>query len=133
MGVNTTRSKLLAFAIGASLGGLGGAIFAARQGAIFPQDFTLIVSINVVALVIIGGMGSIPGVVLGSLVLIGLPEVLRDVRLGGLVDPARDRLVLYGALLVAVMILRPAGLLPARRRQLEFAQAHAAAEEQKVD
>lgn len=133
MGVNTTNYKLLAFAIGASLGGLGGTIFAARQGAIFPQDFTLAVSINVVALVIIGGMGSIPGVVLGSLVLIGLPEVLRDVRLGGLVDPARDRLVLYGALLVAVMVLRPTGLLPARRRQLEFAQAHAAAEEQKVD
>jgi branched-chain amino acid transport system permease protein len=133
MGVDTTRFKLLAFAIGASLGGLGGAIFAARQGAIFPQDFTLIVSINVVALVIIGGMGSIPGVVLGALVLIGLPEVLRDVRLGGLIDPARDRLILYGALLVAVMVLRPAGILPARRRELEFAQAESAAEEQKVD
>jgi branched-chain amino acid transport system permease protein len=133
MGVNTTRYKLLAFAIGASLGGLGGAIFAARQGAIFPQDFTLIISINVVALVIIGGMGSIPGVVLGSLVLIGLPEVLRDVRLGGVIDPARDRLILYGALLVAVMILRPAGLLPARRRELEFAQAEAEGREDKVE
>lgn len=127
MGVETTRYKLLAFALGASLGGLGGAIFAARQGAIFPQDFSLIISINVVALVIIGGMGSIPGVVFGSLVLIGLPEVLRDVRLGGLIDPARDRLILYGALLVAVMVLRPAGFLPARRRMLEFAQASAAA------
>jgi len=108
MGINTTRYKLLAFATGAAFAGLGGAIFASRQTAIFPLDFTLFVSINVLCVIILGGMGSIPGVIVGSLFLIGLPELLRGVQ--------EYRLLAYGALLVVMMIIRPEGLWPAAPR-----------------
>ena len=84
----------------------------ARQGYVSPDDFTLMVSINVLCLIIIGGMGSLPGVILGSFVLIGLPEVLRSAK--------EWRMMLFGALLVAMMIFRPEGLLPSRIRKLEF-------------
>jgi branched-chain amino acid transport system permease protein len=112
MGINTTRYKLLAFATGAAFAGLGGAIFASRQTAIFPLDFTLFVSINVLCVIILGGMGSIPGVIVGSLFLIGLPELLRGVQ--------EYRLLAYGALLVVMMIIRPEGLWPAARRRMEL-------------
>ena len=112
MGIDRIKYKLLAFAIGASFAGLGGTIFAARQGSIFPADFSLMVSINVLCLIIIGGMGSIPGVVIGSVILIGLPEVLRSAQ--------QYRLLIFGALLVAMMIFRPAGFIPASRRKMEF-------------
>ena len=112
MGINTTRYKLLAFASGAAFAGLGGAIFASRQTAIFPLDFTLFVSINVLCVIILGGMGSIPGVIVGSLFLIGLPELLRGVQ--------EYRLLAYGALLVVMMIIRPEGLWPAARRRMEL-------------
>ncbi len=119
MGVNTTRYKLLAFAIGALIGGLGGSIFAAWQGSIFPDNFNLFVSINVLCLIIIGGMGSIPGVVIGSFALIALPDILREF--------ANYRLLLFGLLLVVMMVARPEGFIPSRRRQLELrAQAPAA-------
>ncbi len=128
MGVNTTTYKLMAFAIGAAIGGGGGVIFSAKQSAVFPSDFNLDVSINVLALVIIGGMGNVRGVVLGAMLLIGLPEVLRtfsiDVWFIHLKNLGADyRLVIYGAALVAVMVLRPEGLLPSRRRAAEFKQA----------
>jgi branched-chain amino acid transport system permease protein len=112
MGVNTMRYKLLAFATGAAFAGLGGAIFASRQTAIFPLDFTLFVSINVLCIVILGGMGSIPGMIAGSLFLMGLPELLREVQ--------EYRLLAYGALLVVMMIVRPEGLWPAARRRMEL-------------
>lgn len=112
MGVDTTRIKLLAFGLGAFFAGLGGAIYATRQQHIFPDDFTLLVSINALALIIIGGLGSIPGVIIGSIVLIGLPEVLRPV--------ADYRLLAYAALLVVMMLVRPAGLIPAARQRLEI-------------
>lgn len=112
MGVDTTRIKLLAFGTGAFFAGLGGAIFAARQQHIFPDDFTLLVSINALALIIIGGLGSVPGVIIGSIVLIGLPEVLRPI--------ADYRLLAYAALLVVMMLVRPAGLVPAARQKREF-------------
>lgn len=118
MGIDTVRAKLWAFAIGAAFAGLGGAIFAARQRSIFPADFTLLVSINVLCLIIIGGMGSIPGVIAGSLVLIGLPEVLRQFQ--------DFRLMFFGALLVIMMVVKPEGFIPSRRRSLEI---HAAEEE----
>lgn len=112
MGVDTTRIKLLAFGAGAFFAGLGGAVYASRQQHIFPDDFTLLVSINALALIIIGGLGSIPGVIIGSIVLIGLPEVLR---------PITDyRLLAYAALLVVMMLVRPAGLIPAARQRREF-------------
>jgi len=112
MGVNTTFYKLLAFAIGALIGGLGGSVFAAWQGSIFPDNFNLFVSINVLCLIIIGGMGSIPGVIIGSFALIALPDILREF--------ATYRLLIFGLLLVIMMIARPEGFIPSRRRQLEL-------------
>ncbi|MCS7259456.1 MAG: hypothetical protein NZ765_01560 [Anaerolineae bacterium] len=117
MGINLVAAKLMAFAIGASFAGVGGAIFAARQGAIFPMDFTLFVSINVLCLIIIGGMGSIPGVITGAFFLIGLPEVLREVD--------EYRILAYGAGLVIMMLVRPEGLLPSARRRLELHETEA--------
>jgi branched-chain amino acid transport system permease protein len=112
MGINVTKYKLMAFAVGASFAGAAGAIFAARQGTIFPADFSLMVSINVLCLIVIGGMGSIPGVVLGSIILMGLPELLREVQ--------QYRLIAYGFLLIIMMRFRPEGFIPSARRKLEF-------------
>jgi branched-chain amino acid transport system permease protein len=112
MGVNTLKYKLLAFAIGAAFAGFSGGLFASRNRFTGPEDFTLLVSINVLALVIIGGMGSIPGVILGALVLKGLPEILREL--------SDYRMLAFGALLVVMMILRPEGLWPSARRKMEL-------------
>ena len=112
MGINTFFYKLLAFATGAAFAGLGGALFASRNQYTGPEDHSLMVSINVLCLVIVGGMGSIPGVIVGAFVLKGLPEVLRDLE--------SYRLLAFGALLVVMMIWRPEGLWPAPRRRLEF-------------
>ncbi len=110
MGIHLVRNKLLAFGISSTLAGLGGAIFGAWLQGIFPNSFTLPVSINVLSLIIIGGLGSIPGVVVGSLVLIGLPEVLRELQ--------DYRLLAFGVLLVITMIVRPEGLIPPPVRRL---------------
>ena len=119
MGIHLVSSKLLAFGISRALAGLGGAIFAAWLQGIFPNSFTLLVSINVLSLIIIGGLGSIPGVVVGSMILIGLPEVLREFQ--------DYRLLAFGVLLVVTMLLRPAGLIPPPVRRLaEQALAHRA-------
>ena len=101
MGISTTRYKLLAFAIGGAIGSLGGALFAVKIGSLTLASFEIMVSITALAIVILGGMGSIPGVVVGALVLIGLPGLLREFE--------EYRLLIYGAALVAIMILRPAG------------------------
>jgi branched-chain amino acid transport system permease protein len=111
-GISVIKYKLLAFAMGAGIGCLGGAFFAVQLSSVFPNSFTLLVSINVLAIVILGGMGSIPGVVVGAFVLVGLPELLREF--------AEYRLLLYGAILMVIMILKPEGLIPSRRRQLEL-------------
>lgn len=112
MGINTWKAKLLAFAIGAAFAGLGGAIFASRNQFTGPEDFSLMVSINVLAEVIVGGMGSVPGVIAGAFVLKGLPEILRELE--------NYRILFFGALLVAMMIIRPEGLIPSSRRRLEM-------------
>ncbi len=112
MGINVLKYKLMAFSIGASFAGLGGAIFASRQGSIFPDNFSLMVSINVLCLIIIGGLGSIPGIILGSIILIGLPEALRGVQ--------QYRMLLFGGLLVIMMIFRPTGFIPSARKKIEF-------------
>ena len=112
MGINILKYKLLAFVIGASFAGVGGAIFAARQGSVFPENFSLMVSINVLCIIIIGGMGSIPGVIIGAVILIGLPEVLRGVQ--------QYRMLAFGGLLVVTMIFRPTGFIPSTRRKMEF-------------
>jgi ABC-type branched-subunit amino acid transport system permease subunit len=110
-GVDTFRSKLLALALGAAFAGMGGALFAVRNQFTGPEDHVLMVSINVLALVIVGGMGSIPGVILGAFVLKGLPEILRELE--------NYRLLVFAALLVVMMIIRPEGIWPARRPNLE--------------
>jgi ABC-type branched-subunit amino acid transport system permease subunit len=112
MGINTLTQKLLAFAIGAAFAGLGGALFASRNQFTGPEDFAFMVSINVVAIVIVGGMGNIPGVIAGALVLKGLPEVMRQLQ--------DYRVMVFGALLVVMMLWRPAGLIPSSRRKMEI-------------
>ncbi len=114
MGIDLVRTKLLAFATGAAFAGLGGAFFAAKLTSIYPHSFHLLVSINVLCVVIIGGMGSIPGVVIGALALVGIPEILREF--------SEYRLLLYGAALVLMMLNRPEGLMPEARRALELHQ-----------
>jgi branched-chain amino acid transport system permease protein len=104
IGINLVTTKLLAFAAGAAFSGLSGAIFAAKLGSIYPHSFGLLISINVLALIIVGGMGSIPGVVVGALALVGLPELLREF--------AEFRLLVYGIVLVVMMLYRPEGLWP---------------------
>jgi branched-chain amino acid transport system permease protein len=115
MGINLVATKLLAFASGAFFGGLSGTIFATKLTAAYPHSFSLFVSINVLSLIIIGGMGSIPGVVVGSLVLMGSPELLREF--------AEYRYLVYGALLVVMMLMKPEGLWPEARRRLELHEA----------
>ncbi len=117
MGINHVTTKLLAFASGAFFAGLSGTLFAAKLSSVYPQSFQFIVSINVLALIIIGGMGNIPGVLLGALVLVGLPDVLREF--------AEYRYLVYGAVLVAMMLTRPEGLLPEARRRLELHEQEA--------
>lgn len=112
MGVSTTRYKLLAFAMGGAIGSLGGALFAVKIGSLTPASFQILVSIQVLGLVILGGIGSLPGVIVGALVLVGLPGILREFE--------EYRLLAYGAAVVAVMILRPQGLIPNVRRSREL-------------
>jgi branched-chain amino acid transport system permease protein len=116
LGVNLVQSKLLAYGLGAAFAGLSGAIFAVLVGSIFPHSMQLMVSINVVAVIVIGGMGSIPGVIVGALVLIGLPELFREF--------AEYRLLFYGAALIATMLTRPEGLWPSAviQRELRLAK-----------
>jgi ABC-type branched-subunit amino acid transport system permease subunit len=113
-GINTTRAKLLAFAIGASTSGLAGVFFATQVGYFDPSEFTILNSILIVAYVVFGGMGSLPGAMAGAAVLTWLPQFLKDQV------PTTDRFMWIGALVVAMMIFRPAGLIPARRRRAEL-------------
>lgn len=113
MGISIIKYKLLAFAMGAGVGSLGGIFFAAKVGVTTPESFQLLVSISVLSLIILGGMGSIPGVIIGAAVLIGLPEILREFAV-------EYRLLFYGAALVAIMILKPEGLVPNVRRRREL-------------
>ncbi|MEK6255988.1 MAG: hypothetical protein N2C13_01565 [Chloroflexota bacterium] len=112
MGINLVKTKLLAFSIGAAFSGLAGAIFASKLTSIFPHSFNLLISINVLSLIIVGGIGSLPGVVVGAFILVGLPELLREF--------AEFRQLMYGALLVVMMIARPEGFWPSsvHRREL---------------
>jgi len=112
MGINTARAKLLAFTLSAATGGVAGAILAAKVGTVFPNTFRVFVSINVLSLIIVGGMGSIPGIVIGAIVLIGMPELLREF--------SDFRWLIYGALLVFMMINRPEGLWPSKAVQREL-------------
>ena len=128
MGINTTRMKLLAFAMGASFGGVAGGMFSAIQGFISPESFVLVESIMVVAMVVLGGMGNIWGVVLGAVLLSFVPEILRwtveplQHALFGrmLIEPEVIRMLIFGLALVLIMLFRPAGLLPSAVRKREL-------------
>ena len=127
MGINTRNMKLLAFAMGASFGGVSGGLFASFQGFISPESFNLMESIMILCMIVLGGMGNIPGVILGAFLLTILPEALRYVgdlqRLlfnRVLVDHADLRMLLFGLALVLMMIFRPAGLWPSKQRQREL-------------
>ena len=112
MGISLVPTKLLAFASGAAFSGLAGAIFASKLSSIYPHSFNLLVSINILSLVIIGGMGSIPGVIVGALALVGLPELLREF--------AEYRLLVFGAALILMMLTKPEGLLPEETHRREL-------------
>ena len=130
-GIDTRNIKLLAFAMGASFGGLSGGLFAGFQQFVSPESFSLLESIMVLCMVVLGGMGHIPGVILGGVLLAVLPEVLRSGAgiwqraLFGkiLIDPESLRMLLFGLALIAVMLYRPAGLWPEARRRREMAAA----------
>ena len=129
MGIDTTHLKLLAFAMGASFGGLAGGMFSAMQSFISPESFVLVESIMVVSMVVLGGMGNIWGVVVGALLLSFVPEILRwtvtpvqEALFGRmLIEPEVIRMLLFGLALVLIMLFRPAGLLPSAVRKRELA------------
>ncbi|MDP2787188.1 MAG: ABC transporter ATP-binding protein [Pseudomonadota bacterium] len=140
MGINTRNMKLLAFAMGATFGGLAGGLFAAFQGFISPESFNLWESILVLCMIVLGGMGNIPGVILGAVLLTVIPEALRylgDLQRATLghvaVDPADLRMLLFGVALVAMMLFRPAGLLPSHQRKREFAAEDGVAEQEQAN
>ncbi|MDC7717707.1 ABC transporter ATP-binding protein [Vogesella sp. DC21W] len=131
MGLNIRNIKLLAFALGALSGGVAGGLFASFQGFISPESFGLLESIMILAMVVLGGMGHIPGVILGAVVLTIAPEILRDV-IGPLqmhtfgrmiVDPENARMLLFGLAMVIMMLTRPEGMWPSKRRKAEFEDA----------
>jgi branched-chain amino acid transport system permease protein len=130
MGINTRNMKLLAFAMGASFGGVAGGMFSAIQGFISPESFILTESVMVLSMVVLGGMGNIWGVILGAILLSFVPEILRytvgaDVqsRVFGrsIIDPEVIRMLLFGLAMVVMMLFRPAGILPSAVRKRELA------------
>ena len=120
MGINTRNMKLLAFAMGATFGGVSGSMFAAFQGFVSPESFSLMESIMIVAMVVLGGMGHLPGVILGAVLLAALPEVLRYVAgplqqmTDGRLDSSILRQLLIAVSMITIMLLRPRGLWPSR-------------------
>jgi branched-chain amino acid transport system permease protein len=121
MGINVRNVKLLAFALGATFGGVSGTMFAAFQGFVSPESFSLMESIIVLAMVVLGGLGHIPGVILGAVLLSLFPELLRHTvvpvqeQLFGrvVIDAEVLRMMLYGLAMVVIMLYRPKGLWPA--------------------
>jgi branched-chain amino acid transport system permease protein len=114
LGVNLVKAKLLAYGLGAAFAGLAGSIFAAMLTSVYPNSFNLLLSINVLALIVIGGIGSIEGVIVGAILLVGLPELLREF--------GEYRFLFYGAALIAIMIMRPKGLWSPASRQTQGAR-----------
>ena len=134
MGVPAFKFKLWAFAIGAALGGIAGLLFASKQQYIDPGGFVLNLSFLFVAMVVIGGSGNVYGALLGAALITYLPERIRDVGfIAEYIDPVEWRPFLFGVALVAVMVLRPQGLLPNRRRARELEDRKHEAEEAAVD
>ena len=120
MGINTVSSKLMAFVVGAVMAAFSGAVLAAKVGSIFPTSFMILISIIILVVVIVGGMGNIAGVMVGSFVLIG---VLGGPKQPGLLQEFQNfKLLIYGMLLVFMMLKRPEGLVPSARRSRELHQ-----------
>ncbi|OIQ70370.1 high-affinity branched-chain amino acid transport system permease protein LivH [mine drainage metagenome] len=119
MGINTRNLKLLAFGMGATFGGVSGAMFASFQGFISPESFSLMESVMIVSMVVLGGIGHLPGVIMGAIALSALPEVLRYVAdplqnlTGGRLDASILRQLLIAGAMISIMLLRPRGLWPA--------------------
>ena len=120
MGIDTVKAKLLAFVIGAMLASFGGLVFAVKVGSVFPKSFELLVSIIVLVVVIVGGMGNVTGVIVGALVLIGV--LGGPTQPGVLAEFATFKLLIYGAILVYMMLQRPEGLVPSVSRSRELHQ-----------
>jgi branched-chain amino acid transport system permease protein len=119
LGINTTNTKLTAFAMGAMFGGFAGSFFAARQGFISPESFTFLESATILAIVVLGGMGSQLGVAIAAVAMIGGTEILRDLEVlknvfGPDFDPTQYRMLLFGFAMVAIMVWRPRGLIATR-------------------
>jgi branched-chain amino acid transport system permease protein len=119
LGINTTNTKLTAFAIGAMFGGFAGSFFAARQGFISPESFTFMESAVILAIVVLGGMGSLGGVAIAAVVMIGGIEILRELEFTKMIfgkdfDPTRYRMLLFGLAMVLIMLWKPRGLISSR-------------------
>jgi branched-chain amino acid transport system permease protein len=129
MGINTRNMKLLAFAMGASFGGVAGGMFSAIQGFISPESFILTESVMVLSMIVLGGMGNIWGVILGAILLSFVPEILRytvqpmqeAIFKRTIIDPEVIRMLLFGLAMVVMMLFRPAGILPSAVRKRELA------------
>jgi branched-chain amino acid transport system permease protein len=119
LGINTTTTKLTAFSLGAGFGGVAGAFFAAKQGFISPESFTFMESAVILAIVVLGGMGSLWGVAIAAVVMIGGPELMREMEFtkaifGKDFDPTQYRMLIFGLAMVVIMIWKPRGLISTR-------------------
>ena len=127
LGINTTNTKLTAFAIGAGFGGFAGAFFAARQGFISPESFTFMESATILSIVVLGGMGSQIGVAVAAIAMIGGTEALRELDVlkqvfGSDFDPTQYRMLLFGFAMVLIMVVRPRGLIATREASVHLAE-----------
>jgi branched-chain amino acid transport system permease protein len=127
LGINTTNTKLTAFAIGAGFGGFAGAFFAARQGFISPESFTFMESATILSIVVLGGMGSQTGVAVAAIAMIGGTEALRELDVlkqvfGNDFDPTQYRMLLFGFAMVLIMVVRPRGLIATREASVHLAE-----------
>jgi branched-chain amino acid transport system permease protein len=127
LGINTTNTKLTAFAIGAGFGGFAGAFFAARQGFISPESFTFMESATILAIVVMGGMGSQIGVAIAAVAMIGGTEALRELDVlkqvfGNDFDPTQYRMLLFGFAMVLIMVVRPRGLISTREASVHLSE-----------
>jgi branched-chain amino acid transport system permease protein len=119
LGINTTNTKLTAFAMGAMFAGFAGSFFAARQGFISPESFTFLESATILSIVVLGGMGSQIGVAVAAIAMIGGTEIMRDLGFlkaifGSSFDPTQYRMLIFGFAMVLIMIWRPRGLISTR-------------------
>ncbi|MDP2234656.1 MAG: ABC transporter ATP-binding protein, partial [Actinomycetota bacterium] len=139
MGVNIMGAKLYAFALGALWGGIAGSTFANFQGFVSPESFTFLESVFVVCIVVLGGMGSLPGAIIGAILIQGIPELIRGFASSGIIEMTAEqtsavssyRYLVFGLLMVIMMALRPQGIIPSKRRARELhPESEAALDEQ---